>query len=158
MVWAREIVSTGKNSFRYNLVLKRTPAIEKAIVPLQEFLTLPLNGRNVNFSRKAIKIDEEFFYSMGFVISLVRSLYETLSLLISSTRLETITPVFGHFLERAISYVWDFDQKVIQDDKIVLLTKWFKYHMTLPMARLLRKTNPNTELPKRPKGNNPFPS
>lgn len=40
--------------------------------------------------------------------------------------------------------------------RTTLLVKWYKYHLTLPFARLFKAKEPNTFLPEKPAGKDPL--
>jgi hypothetical protein len=53
-------------------------------------------------------------------------------------------------------YSWSAETKAYDPTRTTLLVKWFKYHLTLPLARLFRAKEANTYLPDKPKGNDPL--
>lgn len=55
-------------------------------------------------------------------------------------------------------YSWDSELQEYNADATTLLVKWYKYHLTLPLARLFRAENAHTELPPKPKGSSPLSS
>lgn len=57
-----------------------------------------------------------------------------------------------------LNYSWNSDLQEYEADATTLLVKWFKYHLTLPLARLFKAQNAHTELPTRPKGSTPLSS
>lgn len=150
---ARETVKVRSRlgTLRLNrLVLKRTPAVEKAFSLLRELLDFPLQKETVLLRTNTIIIAETLFDDISFILSLIRSLYETLGAILPPKRMESAEPLLGLNMVRFFNYCWSSDQMSFKGEKLTLLVKWFKYHLTLPLSRIFHDSNPSSLLPPAP--------